>query len=239
LEKADHLVCLSDDTFHLVQNLYGIKHNVWLIPNGLRKIRRSLSEKQKLAVREKYHISKDEKNLLFVGRVESAKGANALLSCFEDIIKSYPNCRLVMVGSGDINGAVGKCKNAGAKIIFTGKLSQKALYQWYQIADIALFPSFFEECSYVGIEMMMHGLPVVASDGYGVRSMFHDGVNARIAKIENRKKTLRFEENLKQTIIDVLNSDLSMLRKGAEKMYNSKYSIEKMKQGYVNLLNAL
>jgi glycosyltransferase len=239
LEKVDHIVCLSDDTYNLIHNLYEIKSNLWLIPNGLRKKYRRLSDKQKKDLREKYHLHPDEKILLFVGRIDPIKGINPLLSCFNEVLKEYPNCRLVVIGDGSINEAIKNSGAAGSKILLTGRMDSKTLYRWYQIADIALFPSYYEECSYVGIEMMMYGLPVVASDGYSVKNMFHDHINARIAKIENRKRTSKFEENLKRVILEVLNSDLSELQKGAGKMYKSKYSIEKMQRGYLDLLNAL
>ena len=239
LEKVDHIVSLSDDTYNLIYNLYGIKSNVWLIPNGLRKQGRNLSEKQKRALREKYYIHPEEKILLFVGRINPIKGIYPLLSCFNKVVKEYPNCRLVMIGDGNINEAIKYSKEAGSKVLFTGRLDRKTLYQWYQMADIALFPSFYEECSYVGIEMMMQGLPIVASDGYSVKNMFFDGLNAKVAKIENWNKKLKFQENLKQVIVDVLNSDLLELQKGAKKMYNSKYSIKKMQKEYLELLKVL
>ena len=42
--------------------------------------------------------------------------------------------------------------------------------------------------------MMMYGLPIVASDGFGVKNMFENDVNARIAKIG--KNDEEFENNL-------------------------------------------
>ena len=112
------------------------------------------------------------------------------------------------------------------------------LYQWYQMADIALFPSFHEECGYVGIEMMMHGLPVVASDGFGVRCMFHDGINARIAKIRNRKKPREFENNLTSAILELLHDEAlcKQLSKGARQVYKSCYTVERMQNKYRELL---
>ena len=241
IEKVNSIVCLSDDTLNLVQNQYGIKQNIWLIQNGLRKIFRNLSENQKMELREKYYISPEEKVLLFVGRIHPIKGVDRLIACFDDLVKDYPNCRLVVVGNGNINGIIEKCRNAYSKVTFTGRLDRKTLYQWYQMADIALFPSFYEECSYVGIEMMMHGLPVIASDGYSVKNMFHEGVNAKVARIEYRKRKSGFEKNLRKSIVELLNSDLSesIIRKGAKKEFQSKYSIERMQKGYAELFNSL
>ena len=241
LEKVDRVVCLSDDTLNLIQNHYEIKHNVCLIPNGLRKNYRNLSEKQKKKLREKYYILPEEKVLLFVGRIDRIKGIDYIMNCFDEIARKYSNCRLVIIGSGGIDDIIKYCKTSWSKITFTGRIDRKILYQWYQIADIALFPSFYEECSYVGIEMMMHGLPIIASDGYSVKNMFHDGLNAKVAKIENRDKKTNFEKNLKESILELLNSDLaaSKIKKGAIKIYQSKYSIECMQNGYSYLLNSL
>ena len=218
LERVDRIVCLSDDTLNLIQNQYGIKQNVWLIPNGLRKSYRKLSERQKIQLREKYYIGPEEKILLFVGRIDAAKGIARLMTCFDEVVKDFPDCRLVVAGNGDINGMLKQCKKTYTKVTFTGRLDRKTLYQWYQIADIALFPSFCEECSYVGIEMMMHGLPVVASDGYGVRNMFHEDMNAKVVRIENQEGKSKFEKNLRESLLYVLNSDLSELKKGAKKI---------------------
>jgi glycosyltransferase len=239
LGKVDHIVCLSDDTYNLIYNLYGIKSNVWLIPNGLRKKSRNLSEKQKRNFRTKYYINPEEKILLFVGRINPIKGIYPLLSCFNEVVKEYPNCRLVVIGDGNINEAIKNSGEAGTKILFTGRLDQKTLYRWYQMADIALFPSFYEECSYVGIEMMMHGLPVVASDGYSVKNMFFDNKNAKTAEIEDFLKHKKFEKNLKTTILEALNSGLSALQKGSKKLYDEKYSIKRMQEKYIELLNNL
>ena len=240
LEKIDRIVCLSDDTLDLIQNLYEIKHNVWQIQNGLRTNKRRLSMK-KNKLRKKYLINPNEKLLLFVGRIEPIKGIESLIICFKKVLKKYQNCSLVVVGDGNLNDAIKLCKKYWNKIIFTGRLDKETLFQWYMMADIALFPSYNEECSYVGIEMMMHGLPIIASDGYSVKNMFYDGINSRVAKIESWKTNTMFIKNLKEAILQVLSSDIlkSNLKKGAISMYQSKYGIEQMQSGYEKLINSL
>jgi len=241
LEKFDYVICLSEDTMNLVHNRYQIKQNVWLIPNGIREKDRKLSNKQKQIFRENQYLRQEEKILLFAGRIDPIKGIYCFLSCFDNVLRKYPDCRLVMIGDGNISEAIKKCGKSRSKIIFAGRLDKKIVYQWYQIADIALFPSFYEECSYVGIETMMHGLPVVASDGYSVKNMFHPSVNAMVAKIGNQKKTKEFETNLANTILELLSSE--RLRKqlscGARQMYESQYTVLKMQEGYKKLFTSL
>ena len=241
IEKVDRIICLSDDTFNLMREHYGVEDKIHLIPNGLRKDFRSMSKNQKTKLRERYYLRSEEQILLFVGRLDSGKGIELLIECFEDVMKTYPNYRLVLTGNGDINRMAGKCKNIWSKVIFTGRLDKRTLYNWYQIADIALFPSFHEQCSYVGIEMLMHGLPVVASDGFGVKNMFHEGINAKVANIGNRRKMSVFKKNLKNAIIELLSSDAEKVKiqKGASDVFHSKYSIEHMQKAYSDLLNSL
>ena len=54
---------------------------------------------------------------------------------------------------------------------YIGYLQKNELEKWYQLVDIGVLPSYSEQCSYTGIEMMMYSLPIVASDGFGVRIM--------------------------------------------------------------------
>ena len=76
------------------------------------------------------------------------------------------------VGDGFYSYYLNSCNPTWNKITFTGKLNKEDLYKLYQIADIGVLPSFHEQCSYVAIEMMMYGIPLVASkmcirDRYG------------------------------------------------------------------------
>ena len=61
----------------------------------------------------------------------------------------------------------------------------------------------------------------------------------KIAKIGNRKNLNEYRKNLKNSVIELLNSDLSEMQKAARKEYNSKYSIENMQKKYTELINSL
>ena len=70
---------------------------------------------------------------------------------------------------------MGLCNGIWGKVIFTGKLRKDQLYRFYQIADIGVLPSCQEQCSYVGIEMLMHGIPLVGTDAMGISEMIEEG----------------------------------------------------------------
>lgn len=243
LEKVDYITCLSKDTYDLIRKVHEIEEDkLHLIQNGLRDSVKQLTNSEKLKLRKKLYLDKSEKIILYVGRLDKMKGIFSLMSCFGNILKVYPNSRLVIIGAaGNLEYSINACKNIGTKITFTGKLSQEELAQWYQIADIGLFPSYSEECSYVGIEMMMHGLPIIASDGRGVACMFQHESNAIVAPIGNRKSKNEFSKNLEKAILDLLSSDSmrKQLSDNAKSVYNSAYNIDSMAAKYEKLFHKL
>lgn len=205
---ADRIVCLSEDTYHLLETCYSIdRKKLRLIPNTLFKHIISWSDKQKKAFRKKMLLSMDEKILLYVGRMTEQKGFMAYIEAFKEIVQVYPGCRLVVIGStGNWDFIRKGCYSVLSKIHFTGLLSPEEVEKWYQIADIGVLPSYTEQCSYVGLEMMAHRLPVVASDGFGVRCMFQEQEYVRIAHIGKRDRINSFKDGLITSTLTLLHS---------------------------------
>ena len=242
-DKVDNLIVLCEDAFEIFNDIYMIPHEkISLIPNGMIDTKKELSAQRKRQIRKKYNIVEDEKIILFVGRLQECKGITFLLKAFHLIIKEYPSCHLVAIGSeGNFISLLELCKNIWAKVTFTGKLTHQELIAWYQIADIGTTPSFQEESSYTGIEMQMYGLPIVASDSYSVRNMFKDDENALIAKVGDRNREEEFVQNLANRILELLTDDekRKQIALGARKTYEEKYTIERMRGAYLQLLNSL
>lgn len=237
MNAVDKIICLASDTYTLLTDWYGIREEkLVVIPNGLTP-RKLIASEKKDDLRKKYYIRNDEKLILFVGRIEPIKGVAPLLSCFDRIVSKHPNCRLVLIGDGNINGMIKYAQKVITKITFAGRLDKHTLYQWYQMADLAVFPSYYEESSYVGIEMLMHGIPLVASDGYGVKNMFNAS-NAIIAPIENWEKSQTFEGNLANGVFTLLESEeLSMLkRQQALQEFHQTFQLRSMQKKYAKLL---
>ena len=177
-----------------------------------------------------------------MGRFDKNKGIFCLLNSFSEILTQHLNCRLVIVGyDGNIKQILKGCNRIWNKTTITGQLNREELFDWYQIADIGVIPSYSEQCSYVGIEMMMHQMPIVASDGYGVRNMFQEGENALIAAIGNRENDDEFVQNLANRILELLEDDEKRERiaRGARKAYEERYTIDRMKEAYLQLLDNL
>jgi len=242
-ETVNRIVALTPETVELLQSAYNSNsQKISLIPNSLRDTYSSISGKEKVHLKKNYFIPLNEKIIVFVGRVSNAKGIYQVINSLKKTIKTYPNFRLVILGTIlEVKKIMEHAGEIASKITFTGQIPKERLYEWYQIADIGVLASYSEQCNFTGIEMMMHGLPVVASDGFGVGEMFKDGVNAKIARIGDRNHLEEFENNLSEAFLELLQSpDLcKKLGENGRRIYESQYHINNMKEGYRMLLDSL
>lgn len=227
---VDNIVCLSEDTFDLLSSFYHIEPSkLTIIHNGMR----DRCECDKVLKKNSSSIT-----LLAVGRVTRQKGMIDLIQSFEKVSNSFPNCHLVIVGKIEKGTLNALRKHLNDKIHILGDISHQELYEWYQKADIGIVPSYYEQCSYVGIEMKMFGLPIVASNSFGVKNMFNE-TNARMVAVEG-KSSEEILCNISNSIIKILEMPVNQrkeLARNSRKSYETMYHINHMKNNYVNLIN--
>lgn len=240
MDMADAVVCLSEDALHSLGKTSSFPSpRIHLIPNALRIDKRNLPTATKQELRKRVGILQNELILLFVGRMTKPKGIIALLKTLSTL-RDYYNIRLAIAGSLttiDLNSFTEVMPN----VIYLGYINKEKLYQWYKIADIGMITSYTEQCSYVGLEMMLHGLPVIASDGFGVRCMFRNRINAVTACIGDRVLDDEYVLNIVNAVKELADDDeLKMqLVLNARKILQQRYSIRIMKANYKRLLLSL
>lgn len=121
---------------------------------------------------------RDQKiNILFVGRLDKRKGIEYLLKAFQRLAQDMNNIRLIIVGDGpERQKAKDFVKEEELKnVVFAGAVSRRDLPSWYATADIFCSPATHgESFGVVLLEAMASGLPVVAFDNPGYRSIFPD-----------------------------------------------------------------
>jgi glycosyltransferase involved in cell wall biosynthesis len=123
---------------------------------------------------EKYDLS-GKKVVLFVGRLVEVKNLYFLIKCFSSIADK--DCRLVIVGDGDLNLALNlyaKQLGVDEKIIFTGRKEGTTLYNWYTIAQIFVLPSTYEPFGAVVNEALTGGCFVLCSKLAGASSLINE-----------------------------------------------------------------
>jgi glycogen synthase len=122
-------------------------------------------------------------DILFSGRLEQRKGAEIILNTIKDILAIGPDVSVTIAGETEIGNSVSYRRSieqlleAGERdrVWFPGPLPAQKLRALYASSSILLFPSLFENCSYVLLEAMASGLPVIATEGSGISEMITHG----------------------------------------------------------------
>ena len=100
-----------------------------------------------------------------VGRFNVQKNHTRLLDIFAEVLKTVPEARLALIGTGELEDSVKeKAKALGIqdKVLFLGQMGDVS--EWYMAMDCFVLPSLFEGLPVVGIEAQATGLPCVFSD---------------------------------------------------------------------------
>lgn len=176
--------------------------------NGINQANFKPNLKDKYEYRKKYNFKDDEIVFLFSGRVCEEKGVLALVHAFEKVCKKYDNCKLLIVGASFYSSTMKTkfikklkkdSKNIINKIIFTGYVDYKDMPKIYQLADVLVVPSLFEEAfGLTLVEGMSSKLPVIVSDSGGMPEIVTPE-NSFIAKRSN------IEEELEKYMLKLVN----------------------------------
>lgn len=170
--RLDGLIAVSEAARQFARQMFPGEYQI--IPNGV-DLRRFGKKQQANRLLQTSPI-----NILFVGRLDRRKGFGCLLDSFLRLKPIYPDLRLTVVGPFDPALCQPYRRLAAAQgvtdIDFVGYVPPEQLPAFYHQADIFCAPSLgFESFGIVLLEAMAAGLPVVASDIAGYRSVIHPG----------------------------------------------------------------
>lgn len=116
-------------------------------------------------VRAAYGLDGDESLTLFVGRLTAVKGVLELIEAWARVVSVFPEARLVLLGSGELQSAVkGQIADLGlgdCVILRAEFLPEEERIAHYAAADLCVFPSHYEPFGIVCLEAMAMGKPVV------------------------------------------------------------------------------
>ncbi len=120
---------------------------------------------------EKYKIHKDEKIVLFLGRITMQKGPEYFLAAAKKVLEVMDNVKFVMAGSGDMirrTIEMAASMGIGHKVLFTGFLRGGDVEKVFRMADLYVMPSVSEPFGIAPLEAMSHDVPVIISKQSGV-----------------------------------------------------------------------
>lgn len=170
-------VALTPEVQSSVSEFYGLPlHRVPVIYNGI-----DLSR----CVPKTTYETGETVTILHVGRFDVPKNHPGLLEAFRLLLETHPECRLRLVGDGDLRADMEKLareKGIADFVEFCGM--QSNVYPYLHDADIFTLPSIYEGNPMTIIEAMGTGLPIVASRVGGIPDMISDGESGLLVEPE-------------------------------------------------------
>lgn len=133
-------------------------------------------ERRKQKIRDKYGISKEDKVVCFVGRLSEEKGIDKVLQAVKQA--EDKKIKILIVGSYMHNIDVKDeyqvklhrlAESIKDQVIFTGYIAQDEIPKIYQISDVAILPSMWDEpAGLTMVEAMACKAPVITTVSGGI-----------------------------------------------------------------------
>jgi len=136
-------------------------------------------------LRHRLGIPADTPVVGFVGRFVKDKGVKQLLDAFDQLRRTYPDVRLLMVGDfedGDpVEPQLRRYIENTAAIIRPGFMSDTAPY--FKLMNVCVLPTYREGFGQVSAEAQASGIPVVTTNATGAVDSVIDGVTGIIVPV--------------------------------------------------------
>ncbi len=176
-----------------------------------------------LKIRTALHIPKKALVIGIVGRLDPIKNHPTLFQAFNEVKRSCPEVRLLVVGDGPERSRLESL--AGNGVIFLGNRLDVA--NILQALDVFVLPSLNEGISNTILEAMATGLPVVATRVGGNSELVEDGISGTLVPPGDVKA-------IALTLLQYLkNPDLrSSFGKRSRDRTLRDFSVENMVKGY-------
>ncbi|CAN5906350.1 glycosyltransferase family 4 protein [soil metagenome] len=124
--------------------------------------------------------------LLFVGRLEPRKGLDVLVRAFLRVRAAVPSVRLCVVGEGAQRTRCQQMIPSSIRhdALFVGHVDEAEKPRYFASADLFIAPNVGgESFGIVLLEAMAAGLPIIASDIPGFRTVMRDGRQGRLVPV--------------------------------------------------------
>jgi glycogen synthase len=164
MHRASKVIAVSHFTRGVVISRYGIPGDkVEVVYNGV--------ERNGTWSTAPVTIRREEKIVLFLGRITMQKGPEYFLQAAKKVLEVMDNVKFVMAGSGDLmyrSIELAAQLGIGHKVLFTGFLRGDDVRRIFQMADLYVMPSVSEPFGIAPLEALDNDVPVIISKQSGV-----------------------------------------------------------------------
>ena len=165
MHTATHIICVSHLTKQVVINRYAVS------PDKVSVVYNAIENSGKSFENGSVGIKRDEKIVLFLGRITMQKGPEYFLAAAKKVLEVMDNVKFVMAGTGDMirrTIELAAEMGIGHKVLFTGFLRGDDVDRVFQMADLFVMPSVSEPFGLVPLEALRNDVPVIISKQSGV-----------------------------------------------------------------------
>ncbi|MBI5244555.1 MAG: glycosyltransferase family 4 protein [Elusimicrobia bacterium] len=225
IRHSDLLIVPSRGMGDTLLRCYGgaIEEKLLVVPWGVWREdgseRGAKAEEEAQRLRRLYRLGPDSRVIMTLSRIAPEKGIHLLLKAVGMIEDSLGHDLCVFICgepafmrgasyAGSVRALAGRLRRA--RVVFPGYLSAERKLSHFLLADLFVSPSIHESYGLAVVEAMQAGLPVLASDHYGVREALDESYG-RIVRYEDRRP----EDSLAQALSELLRDPARLKAMGA------------------------
>jgi 1,2-diacylglycerol 3-alpha-glucosyltransferase len=127
-----------------------------------------------------------------MGRISYEKSIDDILYCMTELLKTYPELKLKIIGDGPERGKLEQlAQSLGIQnsVVFTGFLNGQDLVESLATSDIYVTTSKSENMPLAVLQAMATGLPIVALSSLGMTEMIMNEENGFLITQSDKEKT--------------------------------------------------
>ena len=180
VQRADGFVAVSEGVRHDFSKYFSVSDKkVKIIPNAAGGVFRPLSDREKMkATLLRHGVSFPY--LLFVGSLEPVKNVCGLLRAYERICRQIPHHLLLVGVRGWRHEEILTLRaelGLEEKVHWIGYIPSEELVFFYNMADIFIYPSFYEGFGIPILEAFQCGTPVITSNTSAMAEVASDAAS--------------------------------------------------------------
>ncbi len=175
--QLNYVTAPSQVAVNMIRGL-GLTVPAEVISNGI-DLGKFSSPKVNRNIYKKYNIGEDIPTFLFVGRLEKDKNIDLILKALAMALNKQ-TIQVIIVGKGKDENKLERLAeklNLPDRVIFTGRVPDDDLRQFYGLADVYIGSGTAELQGLAVMEAMAGGLPILAVNAVALPELVKDGVN--------------------------------------------------------------
>nr|NJM03093.1 glycosyltransferase [Desulfobacula sp.] len=124
--------------------------------------------------------------LLWAGRLSPDKNIEFLLEVYHGARRAIPDLNLILCGDGPEKDLCRTGCMAHGRIHFMGRVDHAELLQYYEMADLFVFPSTTDTFGMVILEAQSRGLPALVTDVGGPREIIEASRTGHVLSLSDK-----------------------------------------------------